>query len=94
MDFISMMFRLIDENRDMSLCNIAKESYAHTLGIHHPWVVRQAAKVAMYAIPSRDTLIHTTGLTFDQCKEITSNADLIRNELWAFYQEHKLENLP
>ena len=93
MDFITMMFKLIDENRDKSLSNIGKESYSKTLGIHHPWVVRQAAKVAIYAMPSRETLILNTGLTFEQCKEISSNADLIKTELWAFFKEHKLDNL-
>lgn len=94
LDFITMMFKLIVENKDKSLSNIAKESYAHTLGTHHPWVVRQAAKVAMYAIPSKEALILSTGLTFDQCIEISSNADLIKIELWAFYKEHKLDSLP
>jgi hypothetical protein len=44
-------------------------------------------------MPSRENLILNTGLTFEQCKEISSNADLIKTELWAFFKEHKLENL-
>lgn len=41
LDFVSTLFRMIDENREISsLTNIAKEAYAQTLGIHHPWVIR------------------------------------------------------
>ena len=68
LDFVSLMFKNLDEKREMSLSHIAKDAYTQTLGTHHPWVVRQAAKVAMIAIPARDTLVQATGLTYEHCR--------------------------
>jgi len=57
LDFVGLLFDRLNKNRTGKLSDIAKDSYSKTLGNHHPWVVRQAAKIAMLGVPSREALI-------------------------------------
>lgn len=65
LDFIVIFLTMADANRTIHLRECAKEAYAKGLGPHHPWVVRQAAKVAMYACPGREVLLDATKLTYE-----------------------------
>ena len=94
LDFVSLFFDSVNKNRAGKLSEIAKESYSQTLGNHHPWVVRQAAKVAMFAVPSREALIQSTKLNYDHCEQIHKNVEIIRNVLWEDFKKQKLDNLP
>jgi Glycolipid transfer protein (GLTP) len=40
LDFVSLLFKLVFDNREAALSSCAKDAYAATLGNHHPWVVR------------------------------------------------------
>merc|ERR1711916_116984 len=44
---------------DWSLRAAAKDAYVDTLGTYHGWTTRQGVKVALYALPSRDTFLET-----------------------------------
>lgn len=61
MDFLEELMKLINEDKKSSLSHIGKQAYNKGLGPHHPWVVRQAAKVGFLAAPSRDTFIKSLG---------------------------------
>lgn len=60
LDFLHHFMGMIHDDRDAKLSHVAKEAYNKGLGPHHPWVVRQAAKVAMLAVPSRQTFLEET----------------------------------
>lgn len=94
LDFIAILFTRLDQNRDAALSHCAREAYNEGLGIHHPWVVRQAAKVAMYAVPGREALLSSTHLKYEHCQAIVSGANVIREHLWALYREKGFDTLP
>lgn len=54
LDFIYYLMYKLLHNREASLSNCAKEAYSKGLGPHHPWAIRQLAKIAMLAVPNRD----------------------------------------
>ncbi|KNC52115.1 uncharacterized protein AMSG_00942 [Thecamonas trahens ATCC 50062] len=58
---ISFIALMLDKfcSTDWSLRAAAKDAYSVTLGIHHGWSVRSAVKLALYALPSRDTFLET-----------------------------------
>lgn len=45
---------LSDGDKTSSCC---QDAYNKTLAKHHPWVIRKAAIVAMYAMPNREGLL-------------------------------------
>ena len=94
LDFVSLLFDNLNKDRTSKLSDVAKDAYSKTLGNHHPWIVRQAAKVAMLGVPSRDALILSTKLKYEHCEDITKNVDIIRMILWEDFKKLKLDNLP
>lgn len=44
---------LSDSDKTSSCC---QDAYNKTLAKHHPWVIRKAAVVAMYTMPTRELL--------------------------------------
>ena len=54
LDFLSIFMKNLYEDKTTSLGHCAKDAYSKGLGPHHPWAVRQGAKLAMMACPSRD----------------------------------------
>ena len=58
-------------------------------------MVRQGAKVAMYAVPSKEALMLSTGIKEEShLTVIIESTDRIRQELWRYYKAKGLENLP
>ena len=57
---------------DWSLRAAAKDAYVDTLGTYHGWTTRQGVKVALYALPSRDTFLETLapGHPEDACAKL------------------------
>ncbi len=94
LDYLSLFIRLLSTQRDQAVSKCAKDAYSQTLGPRHPWVVRQAAKVGMYAAPNRETLMESSRMHYEDCTHICDNVDVIREALWKFYKENKLEGLP
>jgi hypothetical protein len=54
-DFVETLFRLLYEDQKATMHHCAKEAYNKAFGSHHPWAVRQAAKLALMAVPYRET---------------------------------------
>lgn len=52
-EFLRQLGELSDSDKTSSCC---QDAYNKTLAKHHPWVVRKAAVVAMYTMPTRELL--------------------------------------
>lgn len=100
LDFLSVMFGGIGRNPHKAPSDAAKEAYEKCLGPHHPFLLRQAAKVAMVAVPNRKSFEKglLPGRTSEKiCQDMTAIDDeliKVRKTLWDFYTSHKLTELP
>ena len=93
MDFLHILMKNLHEDQSTSLGNCAKDAYSKGLGPHHPWVVRQAAKVAMLACPSRETFIQGTGGNYDDILFVKETVEKIKAPLWMYYEKKGLDKL-
>lgn len=57
LDFFEILFQNLNENREETLGHIAKEAYNKGLAPHHPWIVRQGAKIGLLAVPHKETFM-------------------------------------
>lgn len=53
-EFLRQLGDLSDSDKTSSCC---QDAYNKTLAKHHPWVIRKAAIVAMYTMPTRELLL-------------------------------------
>ncbi|EFN78483.1 ceramide-1-phosphate transfer protein [Harpegnathos saltator] len=53
-EFLRQLGDLTDVDKTSSCC---QDAYNKTLAKHHPWVIRKAAIVAMYTMPTREMLL-------------------------------------
>lgn len=100
-DFVSTFLNNLDADRKASVSSCCKEAYDVALGIHHPFVVRTAAKVAMLAAPNRKNLLKgmfgdnfVEDDVYTYLQKAKEFIDPIRKSLWAYYEEKKLTDLP
>jgi len=56
LQFLILLFCELAQSSE-SFSTVVGEAYNATLANHHPWVVRSAVSVALYAVPSRSSLI-------------------------------------
>ncbi|XP_008550781.1 ceramide-1-phosphate transfer protein [Microplitis demolitor] len=57
LDFIREFLRQLGDLKDVDkTSNCCQDAYNKTLAKHHPWVIRKAAIVAMYTMPTREVL--------------------------------------
>jgi len=57
-DFISLFLQKVGEVQHQDgTASICQEAYNLTLANHHTWVIRKAAGVAMYALPTKENLL-------------------------------------
>ncbi|XP_037089108.1 glycolipid transfer protein domain-containing protein 2-like isoform X2 [Pollicipes pollicipes] len=96
-ELLRELCRLSDEERLAPACQAA---YRRTLAVHHPWLGRNAALLAMYALGTRgDTLLKlrtpSAGLGDDlglaQCVDVLHTVHSQTEEL---FEEHQLTQLP
>ncbi|KAJ0173939.1 hypothetical protein K1T71_010085 [Dendrolimus kikuchii] len=58
LDFIRLFLKRVSEIDDKAnTCSICQETYNLTLAEFHPWYIRKAATLAMYALPSKPDLL-------------------------------------
>jgi Glycolipid transfer protein (GLTP) len=100
-DFVSNFLNNLDADRKAAVSTCVQKAYDEALGIHHPFIVRAGAKVAMLASPNRKNLFK--GMFgenmpdddiykfFQKAKELI---DPIRKSLWGYYEDKKLTELP
>jgi len=93
-DFIYHLMYNLDHDRTHSLGHCAKDAYSKGLGPHHPWIVRNGAKVAMMACPSRESFISHCEFTYEQIGEVRDALLKIKEPLWEEFKKNKWEELP
>lgn len=93
MDFVFHLMKNLHDDKSTSLGHCAKDAYGKGLGPHHPWVVRQAAKVAMLACPARETFMTNTGGTYEDLLFVKESVEKVKGVMWAFYETKGLSKL-
>ncbi|XP_076654983.1 ceramide-1-phosphate transfer protein [Halictus rubicundus] len=100
LDFIREFLRQLGDLSDADkTSNSCQDAYNKTLAKHHPWVIRKAAIVAMYTMPTRELLFKKV------CgSEVQRNMDVLPKMLEVtedvfsrthnLYDIHQLHNLP
>ncbi|XP_034951723.1 ceramide-1-phosphate transfer protein [Chelonus insularis] len=95
-EFLRQLGDLKDSEKTSSCC---QDAYNKTLAKHHPWVIKKAAIVAMYTMPTREVLFKKV------CgDEVQRNIDIlpkmlevtadIFNRTHNLYELHGLHSLP
>ena len=56
-DFIARLIDNLTTMEGAAMSNAAARAYEETLAHYHPWLIRKAVGVAVYALPSRATLL-------------------------------------
>jgi len=65
LDFLEVFMGMLHENREATLTHIAKEAYNKGLAPHHPWLVRQAAKLGFMACPHKESFMTQMGASYE-----------------------------
>ncbi|CAD1473025.1 unnamed protein product [Heterotrigona itama] len=95
-EFLRQLGELSDSDKTSSCC---QDAYNKTLAKHHPWVIRKAAVVAMYTMPTRELLFKKVCGTDIQRnvdvlpKMLEVTADIF-NRTHNLYDIHQLHSLP
>ena len=94
MDFLYVFFDKLYSEPSMSLSSVAKEAYSKGLGPHHPWAIRQGAKLAMLACPGRDSFFKHTGAQQEELAEVRDLIGSFRVPLQKLFAEKGYDKLP
>ena len=80
---------------------MAGDVYKRTLANFHPWLIRKAAGLALYSLPSRQDLIKK--IAPDGIEEVVlkekmqgciQNIDVVYNDIERLYTKYSLHELP
>lgn len=71
-EFLAKLAEIEAHEKTATIC---KAAYNDTLAQHHPWLVRQGANVAMYAMPTREQLLNR--VCFDVEKSLSILPDVL-----------------
>ncbi|KAF3419997.1 hypothetical protein E2986_04772 [Frieseomelitta varia] len=94
-EFLRQLGELSDSDKTSSCC---QDAYNKTLAKHHPWVIRKAAIVAMYTMPTRELLFKKVCGTdvqrnvdvLPKMLEVTADVFNRTHNLYNFHQLHSL----
>lgn len=95
-EFLRQLGDLLDTDKTSSCC---QDAYNNTLAKHHPWVIRKAAIVAMYTMPTRETLfkkvcgenVQRNMDVLPKMLEVTAD---VFNRTESIYETYQLHALP
>ncbi|XP_043260436.1 ceramide-1-phosphate transfer protein [Colletes gigas] len=95
-EFLRQLGDLSDSDKTSSCC---QDAYNRTLAKHHPWVIRKAAVVAMYTMPTRELLfkkvcgsdVQRNVDVLPKMLEVTAD---VFNRTHNLYEFHELHTLP
>ncbi|XP_043468962.1 ceramide-1-phosphate transfer protein [Leptopilina heterotoma] len=95
-EFLKQMGELEDSEKTSTCC---QNAYNKTLAKHHPWVVKKAAVVAMYTMPTRENLfkkvcgehVERNIEVLPKTLEVTS---IVFDRTHKLYELHELHKLP
>jgi hypothetical protein len=94
--------RIHDSGDDEPLRKHGREAYEATLAKYHPWLVRKAVHVAVYALPTRKNLLNIiagdTRERHEHCIQlatpVVARLEEIFDKVEKLYGENKLLELP
>ncbi|RYG52266.1 hypothetical protein EON66_09935 [archaeon] len=99
LDFLcTFITRLLEDKEELR--DSASAAYDEALAPHHPWLVRKTVHGAMYFVPHKATFWHNLAGTDDRSviapvmAAALEKMQILRQQLWAYYGEHKLTDLP
>ncbi|KAL5288036.1 GLTPD1 family protein [Megaselia abdita] len=94
-EFLQKLAVLEDNEKTSSCC---KSSYNNTLAKYHPWVVRKAANVAMYALPCQGDLLRKVCIdvprAVQELPEMLKFTKIVYDRVELLYTTHDLHWLP
>ena len=99
-EFLSILLGRLGTDPNKSASDAAKEAYEKALGPHHPFMLRQAAKVAMLAAPGRKAFnqkLFPTLRPDEICiylVSINEEIEKFRKLIAKFYKDNNLLELP
>ena len=99
-DFLGNMMNAIGCDQSATPSEASKVAYEKALGPHHPFVLRQAAKLAMKAAPSRQAFkdkLFATETPQQMCDNLIamdSEIAKLRERLWKFFKDNNISDLP
>lgn len=100
LDFISVLLTTMSSSASKELKECARDAYEAALAPHHPWIVRKTVSAAMFILPKRETFIrnlaapNTPESVQPVLAALLAEVEPVRKELWAFYTQHKITDLP
>jgi len=103
LEFLILLFRELAQssaNSAESFSALVGRTYGATLANHHPWVVRSAVSVALYAVPSRSNLIRrldpeeSEERIVDQLNAAILAMQPVYDHLQTLYSDNNLLKLP
>ena len=102
LDFTKQFLKELVEMKDEDkVSTMAGNVYGRTMANYHPWLIRKAAGLALYSLPSRKDLIKKIapdGIEDAVLKEkveiCVENIDIVYNEIEQLYTKHLLHKLP
>ncbi|XP_029039265.1 ceramide-1-phosphate transfer protein [Osmia bicornis bicornis] len=94
-EFLRQLGDLSDSDKTSSCC---QDAYNKTLAKHHPWVIRKAAVVAMYTMPTRELLfkkvcganVQRNVDVLPKMLEVTADVFNRTHYLYDIYEVHSL----
>ena len=100
--FTALFMRKLSESTDSdSSGSLASEAYSCTLANFHPWLIRKAALLAMYTLPSVGDLIKKVAPETSNrdtatklLVEVVEAIDVVYNETEELYTKNNLHGLP
>ncbi|XP_077994826.1 ceramide-1-phosphate transfer protein-like [Glandiceps talaboti] len=96
---IEFMREFRDSDESVRIANLAMKVYNKTLAKYHIWIVRKAARIAVYTLPGRKALMETL------CKQepekvvelitpVTDTIQIVYDEVQDLYTKYNLLQLP
>ncbi|CAD8170115.1 unnamed protein product [Paramecium pentaurelia] len=100
-NYLKIMFIDVDTNRNKKFSDICSDAYNEALAPYHTFMVRNAAKAAWLAAPSRTKVFETFAgpnqtdeVAYAAIKKFVNALEPIRLNFWDYYNSNKLTNLP
>ena len=102
LDFTKQFLQeLVEMDDNDKVATMAGDVYKRTLANFHPWLIRKAAGLALYSLPSRQDLIKK--IAPDGIEEVVlkekmqgciQNIDVVYNDIEKLYTKYSLHELP
>jgi hypothetical protein len=76
------------------------QAYAVALEPHHPWIIKKTILAAMHFLPHRKTFMDSlaagspAGELVPKLRDFLQLVERVRQELWRYYKEKGLTDLP